>query len=88
MNKRIRKKQLKRTLRRLVAICEEREAARERIFQKALQDVVDAYAGSREAYYAALGRYMDISFYLLLSGPPPRALEEYRSTLEHQPPHS
>lgn len=42
MNKRIRKKHLKRTLNGLLAAYDEYEAARERVFRKALQDVADA----------------------------------------------
>ncbi len=41
MNKRIRKKQLKRALHELIAAYDEYEAARERVFRKALQDVTD-----------------------------------------------
>ena len=50
MNKRIRKKQLKRALNGLLAAYDEYEAARERVFRKALQDVADAYGGPKETF--------------------------------------
>jgi hypothetical protein len=42
MSKRIRKKHFKRALNGLFAAYDEYEAARERVFRKALQDVADA----------------------------------------------
>lgn len=76
MNKRIRKKHLKRTLNGLLTAYDEYEAARERVFRKALQDVSDAYGGSKEAFYAAFRRYMEIAFVMASSGPPPSFLTE------------
>lgn len=76
MNKRIRKKHLKRTLNGLLIACDEYEAVRERVFRKALQDVSDAYGGSKEAFYAAFRRYMEIAFVMASSGPPPSFLTE------------
>lgn len=43
MNKRIRKKQLKRALNGLLAVCDAYEAMWERMFREAKQDLVDAY---------------------------------------------
>ncbi|MDE7221490.1 MAG: hypothetical protein K2O45_18085 [Oscillospiraceae bacterium] len=77
MNKRIRKKQFKRMLRELIAAYDEYEAARERIFRKALQDVTDAHGKSHEEFIAALRRYMEIASLITASGPPPRFLTEY-----------
>lgn len=76
MNKRIRKKHLKRTLNGLLAAYDEYEAARERVFRKALQDVADAYGGSKETFYAAFLRYMEIAFMMASSGPLPKFLAE------------
>ena len=76
MNKRIRKKQLKRTLCELIAAYDEYEAARERIFRKALQDVTDACGKSHEEFIAALRRYMEIASLITANGPPPRFLAE------------
>lgn len=76
MNKRIRKKHLKRTLNGLLTACDKCEAARERVFRKALQDVSDAYGGSKEAFHAAFRRYMEIASVMASSGPPPRFLAE------------
>ena len=73
MNKRIRKKQFKRTLRGLVAAYNEYEAARERIFRKAVQDLVGPYGQSRDA---TLRRCMEIASLMAFSGPPPRFLTE------------
>lgn len=76
MNKRIRKKYLKRTLNGLLTAYDEYEAARERVFRKALQDLSDAYGGSKEAFYAAFRRYMEIASVMVSSGPPPSFLTE------------
>ena len=76
MNKRIRKKHLKRTLNGLLTAYDEYEAARERVFRKALQNVSDAYGGSKEAFYAAFRRYMEIASVMASSGPPLRFLTE------------
>lgn len=76
MNKRIRKKHLKRTLNGLLAAYDEYEAARERVFRKALQDVVDAYGGSKETFYAAFLCYMEIVSIMASSGLPPKFLTE------------
>lgn len=76
MNKRIRKKHLKRTLNGLLAAYDEYEAARERVFRKALQDVADAYGGSKETFYAAFLRYMEIVSIMASSGLPPKFLTE------------
>lgn len=75
MNKRIRKKHLKRTLSGLLAAYDEYEAARERVFRKALQEA-DAYGGSKETFYAAFLRYMEIASIMASSGPLPRFLAE------------
>ena len=72
MNKRIRKKQLKRTLCELVTAYDEYEAARERVFRKAMQDLVDVYGKSHETLAAALRCYMEIASILALNGPPPK----------------
>ena len=76
MNKRIRKKHLKRTLNGLLTAYDVYEAARERVFRKALQNVSDAYGGSKEAFYGAFRRYMKIASVMASSGPPPRFLAE------------
>lgn len=76
MNKRIRKKHLKRTLSGLLAAYDEYEAARERVFRKALQDVADAYGGSKETFYAAFLRHMEIVSIMVSSGLPPKFLTE------------
>ncbi len=76
MNKRIRKKHLKKTLCNLLAAYDEYEAARERIWRTALQDVVDAYGESKEAFRTAFRRYMAVASVLAFSGPPPRFLTE------------
>ena len=76
MNKRIRKKQLKRRMRELLAAYDEYEAAREGVFREAMQDVIDSYGKSHEAFSAALRRYMGIVSILALSGPLPSFLTE------------
>lgn len=70
MNKRIRKKQLKRTLGGLLAAYDEYEAARERAFHKALQTVRDTCKNPREAFSA----YMEIASIMAATGPLPRFL--------------
>lgn len=70
MNKRIRKKQIKRTLNGLLAAYDEYEAAWKRIFRKAQQDLVDAYAGPKETFYAAFRRYMEVTRAIIFSGLP------------------
>lgn len=80
MNKRIRKKHLKRTLNGLLTAYDEYEAARERVFRKALQNVSDAYGGSKEAFYGAFRRYMKIASVMASSGPPPRFLTELNTS--------
>jgi len=72
MNKRIRKKQLKRAVRGLIAICDEYMAARERIYRKAMQDVLDACRKSNEEFSAVLRRFMEIASIMASIGPPPR----------------
>ena len=76
MNKRIRKKHFKMALNGLLAAYDEYETARERVFRKTLQDVSDAYGGSKEAFHAAFRRYMEIASVMASSGPPPRFLAE------------
>lgn len=79
MNKRIRKKQFKRTLRELVIACNEYEAARERIFRKALKNLTDEYAeyaGSRETFRIWLRHCMDVASLMASTGPPPKFLTE------------
>ncbi len=76
MNKRIRKKQLKRAVRGLIAACEEYEAARDRIFLKAQQELLDARGKSHEESVAALRRYLEVASYLASTGPLPRSLRE------------
>ena len=76
MNKRIRKKQHKRTVRELIAAYDKIEMARERVFREAVQDVTDTCGKSREEFCAAFRRYMEIAFLLAFSGPPPRFLTE------------
>ena len=61
MNKRIRKKQLKRALTGLLDVCDAYEAMWERMFREAKQDLVDAYAGPKETFYAAFRRYMEVT---------------------------
>jgi len=74
MNKRIRKKQFKRALRGLLAVYDEYEAARERVFRETLQDVTDACGKSHEEFLAAFRCYLDVASLLAFSGPPPRFL--------------
>ena len=76
MSKRIRKKHFKRALNGRFAAYDEYEAARERVFRKALQDVADAYGGPKETFYAAFRRYMEIASMMASSGPPPKFLAE------------
>lgn len=83
MNKRIRKKQLKRTLNGLLAAYEgmlaahdAREAAQERIFHKTIQNVEDAQGKSHEEYVAAIRSCMEVMSILAHSGPPPKFLTE------------
>ncbi len=71
MNKRIRKKQIQRTLHNLVAACDEYEAARERVFREALQDVTDSFGKPREVFSAAFRRYLEVVSVLAFTGPPP-----------------
>ena len=80
MNKRIRKKHFKRALNGLLAAYDEYETARERVFRKTLQDVSDAYGGSKEAFHAAFRRYMEIASVMVSSGPPPRFLTELNTS--------
>jgi len=68
MNKRIRKKRIKRTLCGLLAAYDEYEAARERIWQKALRNVADACGEYREAMFRG---YMEAACLMASSGPPP-----------------
>ena len=79
MNKRIRKKQLKRTLRELVAAYDEYEAARERNFRKAIKDLADEYAEyvrSRETFHIWFRHCMEVASLMSFSDPPPRFLSE------------
>ena len=79
MNKRIRKKQFKRTLRELVAAYDEYEAARERIFRKAIKDLADEYAEyvrSRETFHIWFRHCMEAASLMAFSGLPPRFLSE------------
>ncbi len=80
MNKRIRKKQLKRTLNGLLAAYDEYEAARERAFRKAVQAVADTYGTSHESFPAAFRCYMEIASIMASSGPPPRFLTELNTS--------
>ncbi len=61
MNKRIRKKQLKRALIGLLDACDAYEAMWERMFREAKQDLVDAYAGPKETFHAAFRRYTEVT---------------------------
>ena len=72
MNKRIRKKHLKRTLSGLLAAYDEYEAARVCAFRKALQVVTDTCENPRDVFSA----YMEIASLMASSGPPPRFLTE------------
>jgi len=67
MNKRIRKKRLKRALCGMCASYDEYEAARERVWQKALRNVSAACGESREAMYRG---YMEVACLMASSGPP------------------
>jgi len=77
MNKRIRKKQLKRTLRNMLSAYSEYEAACERIWREALRDVVDAYGESKEVFYTAFRRYMEVASILASNGLLSKFLTEY-----------
>ena len=77
MNKRIRKKQLKRTLRQLIAALEAYEAKREQIFQEAAQNLANACGKSHEEFVIALRRYMEVVSALASTGPMPRSVREY-----------
>ncbi|MDE7245337.1 MAG: hypothetical protein K2O18_15380 [Oscillospiraceae bacterium] len=70
MNKRIRKKHLKRAVCELVAAYEEYETARERVFLEAVQKVADTYGMSKTAFRC----YLEIAWIMTLSGPPPKFL--------------
>jgi hypothetical protein len=70
MNKRLRKKQLKRAVCGLIAACDEYLAARERIYRKATQDVLDAHGKSNEEFSDALRRFMEIASIMASSGLP------------------
>lgn len=70
MNKRIRKKHLKRTLNGLLAAYDEYEAARERAFHKTLRNVADACGQSRDERLTLFRRYMEIASVMASSGPP------------------
>lgn len=70
MNKRIRKKHLKRALNRLLAAYDEYEAARERAFHKALRNVADTCGPSRDGRLTAFRCYMEIASVMVSSGPP------------------
>lgn len=72
MNKRIRKKQLRRALIGLLAAYDEYEVARERAFHKALQAVTDTCENPRDVFSA----HMKIASLMASSGPPPRFLRE------------
>lgn len=67
MNKRIRKKQLKRALNGLLAAYDEYKAARERAFRNALQIVTDTCENPRDVFSAC----MEIAAFMASSGPPP-----------------
>ena len=87
MNRRVRKKQLRRALFKFIDACDKYEEARERIYHKAVQDFMDAQGKSREISNAALRRYIEVMSLLAYSGPPPRSLtEKYNSV--HPFPHS
>ena len=73
MNKRIRKKQFKRTLRELVAAYDEYEAAHELTFRRAVKCIADVHLEPREETQF----YLKIASLMASSGSPPR-----------QPPHS
>ena len=72
MNKRIRKKRIKRAVRELVAAYQEYETARERVFLKAAQKVADTYGTSK----TAIRCYLEIAWMMALSGPPPKSLTD------------
>lgn len=76
MNKRIRKKHLKRTVRELVAAYNEYEARREHIYRKAHQNLMDAMGKSHEEFIAALRQFIEITSLMARTGPPPRSLRE------------
>lgn len=87
MNKRIRKKQLKRTLNGLLAAYEGmlaahdvREAAQERIFHKTIQNMEDAREKSHEEYVAAVRCFMEAISTMAFSGPPPKFLTELNTS--------
>ena len=86
-SRRVRKKQLRRAMIKFIDACDKYEAARERIYHKAVQDFMDAQGKSREISNAALRRYMEVVSLLAYSGPPPKSLtEKYNSV--HPSPHS
>ena len=73
MNKRKRKKRQKKliikNLRELVTFYNELEEKRERIFNEALQELVNA---PPERFSAAMRRYMEVTLYLASCEPPSR----------------
>ena len=85
MNRRIRKKQLRRAMLEFADACDKYEAARERIYHKAVQDFMDAQGKSREISNAALRRYMEVVSLLASSGPPPRSLTERYGSVHPTP---
>ncbi len=89
MNKRIRKKQLRRALKGLLALTKDFETVRELATRKAIREVVDAYGKSPKEYLAALRRYMEFTSVIALCNTPSEFLTKcgYYSHL-HQPPHS
>ena len=76
MNKRIRKKQIRKALRDLIAAYDKFEAARKRAFRKALQDVADAHLEPCEEIQC----YLKIASFLASSGPIPKSLKENTTT--------
>ncbi len=71
MNKRIRKKQIKRTINGLLAAYGELLAAREQVFRRALQKVDACHEESDEARCTTFRRYMEVAAIMASSGPPP-----------------
>ena len=86
-SRRVRKKQLRRALFKFIDACDKYEAARERIYRKAVEDFMDAQGKSREISNAALRRYMEVVSFLAYSGPPPKSLREKYNSV-HPSPHS
>ncbi len=76
MNKRIRRKQIKRTIDGLLAAYDELVAARERVFRRALQKVDACHEESGEALNTTFRHYMEVAAIMAFSGPQPLAERE------------